>query len=116
MDGHVGGVSAVEAVGVDEAYEHAVAEDGRERFRRLVAERGDPEQGGQLLPVHRAGARNPGVVSRRAPSSPGARRVADADDHFARWPRATLGMERLREIAQLKDCGDNWAQLLVADQ
>ena len=54
VDGHVGDIGAVEAVGqhppgtdenvagVNEAHEHAVAEHRRERFWWLFPERGDP--------------------------------------------------------------------------
>jgi hypothetical protein len=77
VDGHVGDVGAVEAVGqcapgpgqdvagVDEAHEHAVAEHGRERVRRLDAERGVRAAGparGQVLAA--AAQANPRVCTK----------------------------------------------------
>jgi hypothetical protein len=75
VDGHVGEVGAVDPVGerppgghqgvavVGEAREHAVAEHCLEGLRRLVAERGDPVQLGQLVKVDSGAVVDPAVLA-----------------------------------------------------
>jgi uncharacterized protein len=107
MHGDIGDVGAIEpvgerptgtdkaSVGVGEAREPAVAEHRPQRRRRLVPQRRDPVQVGQLLPVDRGDVEDPGnVVVHRANvdavhASPGEAPGAVATD---RWKTGAMSI------------------------